>query len=150
MDLSIKNNEDLLMNFYLFSAADTSVFQDWCPYHYIVRDGSASRGELSEHKIFDPIKVKQIIWEKCDSQNLVDAQKAFLGTCVHTYCGLLTNPKLQNCRLEVRKEIVAHKEWIVSLPGRTKLLARLAVYAPVLLRISYPVYEKYFQKRRYD
>ena len=150
MDQSIKNNEDLLMNFYLFSEADTSVFQDWCPYHYIVREGSASRGKLSKHKIFDPIKVKQIILEKCDCRNLIDAQKAFLETCVHTYCGLLTNPEMRDCRYEVRKEIISHKEWIAHLSSRTKILARLSVHAPVLLAISYPVYEKYFQIRKYE
>ena len=49
--LDIKINEDLLMNYMLFSAAKQTVFEDWCPYHYIVRKTSASRGQLTIHKM---------------------------------------------------------------------------------------------------
>ena len=33
MPLDIRINEDLLMNFYLFSQVKQTVFDDWCPYH---------------------------------------------------------------------------------------------------------------------
>lgn len=46
MDLSIKNNEDLLMNYYLFKKAKKSIYEDFCPYHYIVRKGSAATAVL--------------------------------------------------------------------------------------------------------
>ena len=69
MDPTIRINEDLLMNYYLFSAAEKAVFEDWCPYHYIVREGSVSRAKLNEHKIYNPIKVKKIILEKVRAEN---------------------------------------------------------------------------------
>lgn len=61
MDDSIKNNEDLLMNFYLFRESKRSVFVDECPYHYMVREGSAATSILNEHKLKDPLKVLRIL-----------------------------------------------------------------------------------------
>ena len=57
MDSSIRINEDLLMNFYLFRRAKRAVFEDVCPYHYVLRKGSAATSRLNEHKLRDPLKV---------------------------------------------------------------------------------------------
>ncbi len=150
VDTSIKINEDLLMNFYLFSAAEQTVFEDWCPYHYIVREGSASRAKLNEHKIYDPIKVKKIILEKVSAENLEDAQRAFMTTCVYTYCGLLTEQDVEDHLTAIRKEIISHQEWVMLLPKRTKLLVELAIRMPALLGHIYPVYAQRFQRKKYD
>lgn len=64
MDLSIRNNEDLLMNFYLFRKAQISVFEDVCPYHYMLRRGSASTSGINEHKLKDPSRVQHILYEE--------------------------------------------------------------------------------------
>lgn len=69
IDLKIKNNEDLLMNYYLFSAAKKSVYEDFCPYHYMVRTGSAATSQLSESKLRDPLSVLSIIAEDAGSKN---------------------------------------------------------------------------------
>ena len=61
LDASIRINEDLLMNFYLFRQADMAVFEDFCPYHYILRKGSAAVSKLNEHKLADPLKVQHIM-----------------------------------------------------------------------------------------
>lgn len=37
MNTDIKINEDLLLNYYLFSEVNSSIFEDVCKYHYIVR-----------------------------------------------------------------------------------------------------------------
>lgn len=60
---SIRNNEDLLLNFYLFAKAKKSIYEDFCPYHYIQREGSASNSKINEHQLYDPLKVISII---CD------------------------------------------------------------------------------------
>ena len=150
MPEDIKINEDLLMNFYLFSAAKTSVFEDWCPYHYIVREGSASRTKLNEHKIYDPIKVKKIILENCEKENIADAQRAFMTTCVYTYCLLLTEQGSEIYREEIRKEILSHREWVALLPKRTKLLAKSVLYMPEVLGVLYPIYSDIFQQKKYE
>ena len=61
MDKSIRINEDLLMNFYLFRRARASVFEDVCPYHYVLRKGSAATSTLNEHKLADPTRVLHIL-----------------------------------------------------------------------------------------
>lgn len=64
LDHSIKINEDHLMNYYLFRNAQRGVFEDVCPYSYILRPGSAANGKLNIHQLEDPLKVKKILfWE---------------------------------------------------------------------------------------
>jgi hypothetical protein len=67
LDASIRINEDLLMNFYLFRQAEMAVFEDFCPYHYILRKGSAAVSKLNEHKLADPIKVQHIMESETDN-----------------------------------------------------------------------------------
>ena len=62
MSTEIKNTEDLLMNFYLFRASQCSVFEDVCPYHYIVRQGSAANSAINEHQLLDPLRVRKILF----------------------------------------------------------------------------------------
>lgn len=64
MDTSIRINEDLLMNFYLFRQTEKAVFEDVCPYHYVLRKGSAATSKLNEHKLKDPLKVLHILMEE--------------------------------------------------------------------------------------
>lgn len=64
MDVTIRNYEDLLMNYYLFNESKISVFEDWCPYHYVVRKGSAATSKVNKHKLLDPIKVIEILMKE--------------------------------------------------------------------------------------
>ena len=66
MDFSVKINEDVLMNYLLFKSANRSVFEDVCPYHYVLRQGSASTSRLNEHKLRDPVKVTKAILADAD------------------------------------------------------------------------------------
>lgn len=61
MDRSIRINEDLLMNFYLFSRAKICVFEDVSLYHYVLRNGSASTSRINEHKLKDPLRVQHLL-----------------------------------------------------------------------------------------
>lgn len=61
MDGAIKNNEDLLMNYYLFKQSNKSVYEDFCPYCYIVRENSASKGKMNVHMLVDPVKAAKVI-----------------------------------------------------------------------------------------
>lgn len=64
MDTSIRINEDLLMNFYLFRKAQMCVFEDICPYHYVLRRGSAATSGISEHKLKDPLRVQHLLYQE--------------------------------------------------------------------------------------
>lgn len=61
MDFSIKNMEDLLMNFYLFQQSEKLIYEDICPYHYMLRKGSAATSRLNENKLRDPLCVFKAI-----------------------------------------------------------------------------------------
>lgn len=69
MDESVKNMEDFLMNYYLFRECGTSVFEDVCPYHYIVRKGSATSAGMNIQRLTDPLKVFKMIMEQ-ESTNI--------------------------------------------------------------------------------
>lgn len=61
MDTSIRINEDLLMNFYLFRRAKICVFEDVSLYHYVLRKGSAATSRINEHKLKDPLRVQHLL-----------------------------------------------------------------------------------------
>ncbi|WP_300629676.1 glycosyltransferase family 2 protein [uncultured Thomasclavelia sp.] len=68
MDYSIKNLEDLLVNYYLFKEAKLSIYEDRCKYHYTLRKSSAATN-ISRNKIIDPIKVFKSILNDNKSNN---------------------------------------------------------------------------------
>ena len=67
MDFSIKINEDVLMNYWLFKASRKAVFEDICPYHYILRPGSAATSKINLNKLRDPLKVTKAILADADT-----------------------------------------------------------------------------------
>lgn len=149
--LDIKINEDLLMNFYLFSAANQTVFDDWCPYHYIVRSTSASRAKLNPHKIYDPIKVKEIIRQRAPTELYDAAQRAYINTCINTYHALLTAGAEYKDDLWKVHELLVKEANAFSLLGRKRqMMASMIAYTPVLYRLVYTVYSRFFQKKIYS
>ena len=152
MNEHIKNNEDLLMNYILFSKARLSVFEDVCKYHYIVRSNSASRSKISRHKIFDPINVKQIILDRADKQMIPFAQQAYLKTCINTYNVLMLekiNEHLSE-KKEIRQIILKHKKWYSLLNKKNQLLLVLICYIPILYPFIYKIYAKLLLHNKYD
>lgn len=76
IDFSIKNLEDLLMNYYLFKESNKSIYEDFCPYNYMVRVGSAATSTWNRNKLEDPLKVFGIIKKDLEYdefiQNIID------------------------------------------------------------------------------
>ena len=66
MDSSIRITEDQLMNYYLFRRSGKAVFEDFCPYHYILRPGSAANAKVNIHQLEDPLKVKKILFRETE------------------------------------------------------------------------------------
>lgn len=85
MDYSIKINEDVLMNYYLFKLSKKSVFEDICLYNYVVRDNSAANISIKEHHLSDPLKVLEIIFEDTKSDNPINciAKKRQLNNLIN-------------------------------------------------------------------
>ena len=152
MDRSIRINEDLLMNYILFSNADVSVFQDICKYRYRVRNTSASRVPLNQQKIFDPIRVKQLILDMKINEMTESAEKAYIGTCINVYNSLVLDKSVQFTREQkiVRNLIKEHKTWIPFLSRKQQFLAKLILYWPTGYKPIYCFYAKHFLKNCYE
>lgn len=113
MDTSIKNNEDLLMNYYLFRESKSSIYEDWCPYHYMVRKGSATSAKINEHILLDPIRVTQILIKETSGNNelqLILNQRLMrqwiaLATKQLGNNAILILPHKKRARREIRKRL---------------------------------------------
>ncbi len=148
IDGSIKNNEDFLMNYYLFDRAEKAVWEDVCPYHYLLRRGSASYGQLSANIIFDPIRVRQSILESCRPSLREDARRALLRNCLFAYAQLSVNsgPELKTWRQQVRQLLKEQKPYFSLLSLRNQVLAQMICTAPWSFRLAYGAYVKLFQR----
>lgn len=146
----IRINEDLLMNYYLFSAAEQTVYEDWCPYHYIVRETSASRERLNDHRIQDPIRVKEIIREAAEPELHNDAQRAYLNTCINIYHELIEAGEAYRSELrQVRRRISGEKGSLRLLGKKRRAMAWTILHVPSLYGRIYSVYSRWFRKNVY-
>lgn len=137
IDFSITQMEDLLMNFYLFSESDTSIFEDFCPYHYLVRMGSSSvTVKTNEHKLRDPLRVLEII--KTETADDPELRHTVNARIVGMLIGLATMPSadqpnlIKPHRAAARKQLRAMVPEILKGPysKRTKLLSLWTVFWP--------------------
>lgn len=147
----IKINEDLLMNFYLFSAAEQTVYEDWCPYHYIVRYSSASRGEFNHARLYDPIRVKDIIRQNALREIQDDAQCAYINTCINVYHSLIVIRKTFGCDGKRIRALLKKEKKVFSLLGsKRSIMARMIVYIPLVYIPVYWFYARFVQKDPYS
>ncbi len=148
MDPSIKNNEDLLMNYYLFSRCTKAVYEDACPYKYLLRTGSASYRQQNERSFFDPIRVRQHILANCTPEMEGEARNALMRNLLFAY-GRLVTEKGQNYgeyRQRVRKLLLEQKPHFGLLSKRNCILANMICTAPWSFAISYNLYVRLFQR----
>lgn len=145
----ITNNEDFFMNFFLFSKAKKAVYEDICPYRYILRKGSASYHRLHEHSIFDPIRVRKLILERCDPQLRDEAHNALLRNMLFAYAQLsmVRDSGFDAFRSRVRRMLQQQRDYFGLLSARNRLLAWMICKAPWAFHISYRMYVKLFQNQ---
>ena len=149
MDPRIRYNEDLLMNYYLFQRAKQSVFEGNCPYHYILRRDSASCKGISENYIFDPIRVRQILLERCDGYMQDELRQALLRNLLFNYAQLTVHKdhkQFTEYRSRVRALLRQQQEYIPLLSLRNQILAQMICKAPWIFRLAYSAYVAVFQR----
>jgi len=152
MDFSVKNNEDMLMNYYLFSEASNSIYEDVCPYHYILRGDSASHRKLNEHRIYDPIRVREWILEKAEPELREDARQALLRVLLYVYA-LLTVEKGSEWRphkANIREKLLQHSNGFSLLTRRNQILAKLICQAPWAFEWAFRAYVQLLLKGHYE
>lgn len=148
-DRTIRYNEDLMMNYYLFDRAKLAVFEGNCPYHYILRKDSASCRGISENYIFDPIRVRQILLERCDPEMRDDVRQALIRNLLFNYAQLTVHKDRKqygDFRRRVRSLLLEQKEYFHLLSARNKILAGMICTAPWTFRIAYSTFVKLFQR----
>ena len=141
MDTSIKINEDLLMNYYLFSEANKMIYEDCCLYHYFARKNSATRSDLNEKKIFDPIRVKEIIRRSAPIEIKEDAQRAYLNVCISTFNGLIQSGSDHKKDAEEVRTLLKKEKMTFSILGTKRtIMAKMIVSTPLIYKLFYNLY----------
>lgn len=145
----IWNNEDMLLNFYLFSKAQCSVFEDICPYHYWVRDGSLSRRKPNAHTIYDPILVKKRMLRDCTPELREEVLKAMAATCLFSYAQLARDmsKEYDEDRKQVRQIIREQRSNIPLLSVKNAVLVQIISSAPWLFHFIYRTYYLFLKKK---
>lgn len=148
MDLTIKENEDLLMNYYLFKEASNSIYEDFCPYHYILRKGSANTSKMNKNKLYYPIRVQKIIQN--DIQGEKQLSSIIYGRLANMYISgaSMRNPDKEQyideyikfCRNEMKNMRFEFLNSGRSKSERFKYI--LCLFSPSLYRMFHFIYAK--------
>lgn len=148
MDCSIVVNGDMLMNYYLFSRSRKTVLEDVCPYHYLIRMGSVSRRKLNQYIIYDPIRVRQMILDRCEPKMKDDARRALIRMCLVSYRLVVmeTNAVYAQDKKKVRAMIREQLPYCGVLSKRNAILVKLISYVPWVFDLLYPTFERLFRK----
>ena len=149
MDTSIKNNEDLLMNYYLFGRANSAIFEGNCPYHYILRQGSASYSGITENFYFDPIRVRYLLLERVEPEMKDDVRQSLIRNILFNYAMLTVHAERKNLgqyRSRVRNYLLEHQDYFHLLSTRNRVLAKMICKAPWTFHITYRIYDAIFQR----
>ena len=150
MDLSVRINEDLLMNYYLFQGADRSVFKDFCGYHYLSRSSSVTRKNFRPEKVLDPVRARKQILDQIDPELREPMWGSFLSAC-NTAFGTFASWKGQEANAsEMRTILLENRDkWhLMRKAERVKLRGWL--YCPKTFQQIYRFYKKHFRKKLYE
>lgn len=147
MDFSIRNYEDLLMNYYLFKESEVSVYEDWCPYHYMLREGSAATAVINQHKLMDPLEVLKRIRDQLNDKDLLDIMDLRI---LMNLVGMATMANggsedfIKPYKLWARKELKKFLKQLdkSSVNKKVLLMAQVASSWPELYGFIHRVYSK--------
>lgn len=147
MDFSIKINEDVLMNYWLFKASRKAVFEDVCPYHYILRPGSAATSKINPNKLRDPLRVTKTILDDAEV-NLRPVILARLARQLIASASMnskeqpeLVKPYRSECRKELRKRLGSILN-CAECSTKLKLMALLTAICPWGYGLVHQLYAK--------
>ena len=147
MNTAIKINEDFLMNYWLFKEANKAVFEDVCPYHYILRPGSAATSRLNVYKLRDPLQVSKAIYADAEENIrpyvLARITRQLIGGSVISVDEQpeLVRPYRKECRRELRRRLPGILACAV-VSRKLKLMALFTAVWPAGYGLVHKMYEK--------
>ena len=150
MNTSIKYNEDLLMNFYLFRKSVRSVYDDFCGYHYLAHPVTASRGIFRIEKISDPVKVRKEIADLVGPEHKDIAFRQYLLACMRAYAHLANQKEYKELATVFKTELLKNRAKWGLLKKRELAKLSILLINPGLYKKTYHIYEMYFQKKVYE
>lgn len=150
MDTTIKYNEDLLMNFYLFRLAGKAIYEDFCGYHYLAHKSSATRSTFRVEKLVDPVKVWRIILDNVEPELKNSIWQKYLGACIRACAGLYEHDRYREEALSYRQLLFKHRGKYNLLSRNEKIKTIILLFTPSVYKHIHRVYEKYFQKKIYE
>lgn len=150
IDTSIRINEDLLLNYLLFKEAKKSVYEDFCPYHYITRSDSATRSQFRVYKVLDPIKVRKKILDDCETELQSIAWNKYLVSCLNGCVALHAKTDWQEYYAEIKEELEKHRDKWKHLSRNELFKMKLFILSPILYKMIFSIYERFFQKKIYE
>lgn len=147
-DSNIKINEDLLMNYILFSRAQKSVFEDKCKYHYTLRKNSAATTKKSLEKFEDPIKVMKIIFNEMHSEDKLKliAYERYLRSLLRAVQQEDFEKVADNADIELK--MLVQNPLFGKLPIKLKFMFYGGAYFPYPYRVARKIYDMISGKNR--
>lgn len=141
MDPTVRINEDLLMNYYLFSQTEYSYYEDVPLYHYMLRKGSAAASKTQRFKITDPVRVAEaILGETADNPILYkDAMRRYLYLLTQVAQQKDWLEEAFSARKKLRKLLWESRDLKVSL--KVRLMAIGVAYLTPLYLLVRRIYE---------
>lgn len=134
---NIRNMEDLLLNYYLFRAANQTIFEDYCLYHYIKRDNSASTSKATFKKWNDILRVFDILLEEDKGENTSTIKSRITATLTRmTYQEYKENDYIIGAKNRLKTFLHDNND----ISRRTRLLGYLCAYVSPLYHILYKAY----------
>ena len=152
MDMSIRINEDLLMNYYLFREAKQTVYEDFCPYHYYVRRTSATRSGVLKRTLHDLIKVKELILADIPAELEKEAKRGYIGACVGV-CSSIARANSGAYEAEYRdavRRIRERLDWFPLLNRKLQIYVLLILCLGKFYGAFYRFYFNNLSKKPYD
>lgn len=146
MDLSLRENEDLLMNYCLFRSAQRAVFEDFCPYQYQIRTSSASHGGMKPHILKDPIRIGELLLQdtKTDPDLYLLSARYYVTKLVKAAVVKCSSGDVELLAIqkEARRKLKGFLRTYFSLPEREKrkMLAFWAACSPASYRLAHHIY----------
>lgn len=139
-DYSIKNLEDLLINYYLFKNSNKAVFEDVCLYHYTLRKSSAATG-VSRNKFEDPIKVMKILMGEETNVELSNViYKRYIGALITNFNQKAYKDISQKSKIDLIKELKNRNQYHMS--KKNKLITIGICYFEIGYKFIRYMYEK--------
>ena len=141
--LDIKINEDLLMNYFLFKEAKQTIYEDVCPYHYMLRKGSAATSRGRNHAA-DPLRVREIIKAdaRADARIYPAAYSCYMYTLLRTAAQTEWQEERKAAHARLKQELRAG-----GLASCTTVKLKLMAIGVAYLRPLYCLVRRVYERR---